>query len=193
MEASEFNVPRLRALVAVAAPIVVVGLGVLLATLSGTAAKAGQPGGAWVSPFETAAATYDFHCSTCHGSTGAGFEEARSRFPADHAQCVRCHGPLNPPQMSAVDMDVRQTAFSLGDPPPLNDRERLATFHTGGELAKYIEATMPRWNPGSLDASKVREVTLYVMYLAGILEATEVDTVGGALLDDLRLDDLRPR
>ena len=109
---------------------------------------------------------YAFSCTTCHGATGAGFEEARAAFPADHYDCIRCHGPLNPPQMTPQQIQQSQTAFSLGVAPPL--AEALARFGTAEALYGYVRATMPRWDPGRLADDAYLDVTAFVLHLAGI-------------------------
>lgn len=109
---------------------------------------------------------YDFHCTTCHGATGAGFAEARSAFPVDHHDCFRCHGRANPPIMSPRQIESSQTVFSLGDPPPLRDVERLVRFGTIGGLLDYVRAAMPRWSPGRLSDEESLAVTLYLVRLA---------------------------
>lgn len=109
---------------------------------------------------------YDFHCTTCHGATGAGFAEARAAFPADHYDCFRCHGRRNPPTMTRHQIETSQTVFSLGDPPALADSERLARYGTIGALLDHVRTTMPRWQPGRLEDDEYRDVVLYVLSLA---------------------------
>ena len=111
---------------------------------------------------------YAFSCTTCHGATGAGFAEARAAFPADHYDCIRCHGPRNPPQMTPQQIEVSQSVFSLGVAPPLADADALARFGTAQALYAYIRATMPRWDPGRLADDAYLDVTAFVLYLAGI-------------------------
>lgn len=126
-------------------------------------------------------AVYAFSCTTCHGATGAGFEEARSVFPVDHYHCVRCHAPANPPVMTQQQIDQTQSVFSLGDPPPVNDPHALARFGSAAGLLGYVRATMPRWDPGRLDDDAFLDVTVFVLHLAGLLPER-----GEALsLDDL--------
>lgn len=117
---------------------------------------------------ERGAAIYAFSCTTCHGATGAGFAEARAAFPADHYDCIRCHGPRNPPQMTPQQIEVSQSVFSLGVAPPLADADALARFGTARALYAYIRATMPRWDPGRLADDAYLDVTAFVLHLAGI-------------------------
>jgi hypothetical protein len=133
---------------------------------------------------------YAFSCSTCHGATGLGFAEARATFPSDHAACERCHAPRNPPQMSSLEMERNQMAFSLGRPPPLAEHERLARFETAGGLFRYLRATMPRWDPGSLSDDAYRDVTLHVLDLAGLLDVGDVAPHAGMEIDLDRLDSI---
>ncbi len=115
------------------------------------------------------AEVYAFSCTTCHGATGQGLEEARAAFPADHYDCSRCHGPLNPPQMTPRQIADTQTVFSLGHPPSLTDATALARFGTAAGLFAYVRATMPRWYPGYLDDVGYLDVTAFVLDLAGLL------------------------
>jgi len=114
-------------------------------------------------------AVYAFHCTTCHGATGQGFEEARSAFPDDHYHCIRCHAPANPPVMTQAEIDRTQSVFSLGNAPGLTDAEALAKFGSAAGLHAYVRATMPRWNPGSIDDDEFLDVTAFVLHLAGLL------------------------
>jgi len=111
---------------------------------------------------------YAFSCTTCHGATGAGFAEARAAFPADHYDCIRCHGPRNPPQMTPEQIELSRTVFSLGVAPPLADADALARFGNAAALFAYVRATMPRWDPGRLDDDAYLDVTAFVLHLAGI-------------------------
>jgi cytochrome c len=117
------------------------------------------------------AEVYAFSCTTCHGATGQGFEEARAAFPADHYDCSRCHGPLNPPQMTPRQIAESQTVFSLGHAPAVADAAALARFGTAAGLFAYVRATMPRWYPGYLDDQGYLDVTAFVLDLAGLLPA----------------------
>ncbi len=121
-------------------------------------------------------AVYAFNCTTCHGATGRGFAEARAAFPEDHYDCFRCHGRRNPPQMTPQEIAVRQTAFSLGEAPPLDDPQAFVRFGTAAGLYAYVRATMPRWDPGRLDDEAYLDVVAYVLHLAGILRESEVVT-----------------
>ncbi|MBA2666286.1 MAG: cytochrome c [Trueperaceae bacterium] len=142
---------------------------------------------------ETGADLYAFNCATCHGATGAGLEEARATFPADHAYCTRCHVARNPPRMSSLDMEQRQTAFSLGDPPRLDDPRALARFGTLGGLFRYVRATMPRWDPGRLSDEAYLAISVHVLERAGLGEALRgveelLATIEGSAVDVERLD-----
>ena len=134
---------------------------------------------------ERGQAVYAFSCTTCHGATGQGFAEARSAFPADHYECVRCHGPLNPPVMSPEMIAQNQSVFSLGNAPGLADAEALTTYGTAAGLYAYVRATMPRWDPGRLDDDAYLDVTVFVLHLAGLLPdgAPAVTREGLAALD----------
>ncbi len=118
---------------------------------------------------ERGQAVYAFSCTTCHGATGQGFEEARAAFPEDHYDCIRCHGPLNPPVMSPAMIVQTQTVFSLGNAPALDDAEVLSKYGSAAGLYTYVRATMPRWDPGRLDDDAYLDVTAFVLHLAGLL------------------------
>ncbi len=121
------------------------------------------------SQLERGQAVYAFSCTTCHGATGQGFDEARAAFPADHYDCTRCHGPLNPPVMSVEMIAQTQTVFSLGNAPALADGEALSKYGSAAGLYAYVRATMPRWDPGRLDDDAYLDVTAFVLHLAGLL------------------------
>lgn len=135
---------------------------------------------------------YAFHCTTCHGETGRGFEEARSVFPDDHYHCIRCHAPANPPVMTQQEIDRTQSVFSLGDPPAVNDPASLARFGTAAGLHGYVRSTMPRWYPGWLQDDEYLDVTVFLLHLAGIApersDALSVDDLAALTLPTLRTD-----
>jgi mono/diheme cytochrome c family protein len=116
-----------------------------------------------------AAATYAFSCAVCHGATGRGFAEAVMAFPDDYRDCARCHHPQNAPQMPGSEIMGSVMAFSLGDPPPLAEPERLLRFGTAAGLLGYVRATMPRWAPGRLDDEAYLDVTAHLLRLVGWL------------------------
>jgi mono/diheme cytochrome c family protein len=168
--------PRRRSAILVrgAVSLTVTALGIVmgLAHVHPTAAAADQP----ETQAERGAAVYDFSCATCHGRTGKGFSEAVSAFPEDHRYCVRCHGPLNPPQMNPSQIQLSQMAFSLGDPPPLDERERIARFGTALALYHYVRAAMPRWDPGRLSDDEYLDVTTHLLRMVGIVDGDDVVT-----------------
>ena len=120
-----------------------------------------------------AAATYAFSCAVCHGATGRGFAEAVMAFPDDYRDCARCHHPQNAPQMPGSEIMGSVMAFSLGDPPPLAEPERLLRFGTAAGLLGYVRATMPRWEPGRLDEEAYLDVTAHLLRMVGWLEDDE--------------------
>lgn len=131
---------------------------------------------------------YDFHCTTCHGATGAGFAEARAAFPADHYDCSRCHGPGNPPVMSRSQIEATQTVFSLGRAPALDAGSTIDRFGSADRFFAHVRATMPRWSPGRLDDETYLDLVVYVLSLA-----YDVDAGGDALgLGDLERIELPP-
>jgi mono/diheme cytochrome c family protein len=129
----------------------------------------GPPGHTLDAQVERGRAVYAFSCTTCHGATGQGFAEARAAFPEDHYDCIRCHGPLNPPVMSPAMIAQTQSVFSLGNAPALNDSEVLSKYGSAAGLYTYVRATMPRWDPGRLDDDAYLDVTAFVLHLAGLL------------------------
>jgi mono/diheme cytochrome c family protein len=116
-----------------------------------------------------AGAIYAFSCAVCHGATGRGFAEAVMAFPDDYRDCARCHHPQNAPQMPGSEIMGSVMAFSLGDPPPLAEPERLARFGTAAGLLGYVRATMPRWSPGRLDDEAYLDVTAHLLRMVGWL------------------------
>jgi len=116
-----------------------------------------------------AGAVYAFSCAVCHGATGRGFAEAVMAFPDDYRDCARCHHPQNAPQMPGSEIMGSVMAFSLGDPPPLAEPERLARFGTAAGLLGYVRATMPRWSPGRLDDEAYLDVTAHLLRMVGWL------------------------
>lgn len=105
------------------------------------------------------AALYDRNCAVCHGDTGLGLAEAKLAFPTDHRTCSRCHRPGNPAQMSFEEMMLRQQdLFDLGAPPALRGPNALRAFADPIGLWAYTDATMPRYQPGRLEATEVRAI-----------------------------------
>ena len=111
---------------------------------------------------------YDRNCSVCHGDTGLGYAEAKLAFPADHRTCTRCHRPGNPTQMSFEDMMLRQhDLFDLGTPPALRGPDALRAFGDPIALWAYTGATMPRYQPGRLEATEVRAIVAFLWHANG--------------------------
>lgn len=133
---------------------------------------------------------YDFHCTTCHGATGAGFAEARAAFPADHYDCWRCHGPGNPAVMTPRQIETTQTVFSLGRAPALDAGSTIDRFGSADRLFAHVRATMPRWNPGRLDDETYLDVVVYVLSLAYDVDAGG-DELGIRDLERIELTPLR--
>lgn len=132
------------------------------------------------------AEAYAFSCAVCHGDTGQGFEEAVAAFPEDHRYCAACHQPQNSPTMPGSQVGLSTMAFSIGDPPPLADAERLARFGTAAELYHYLRAAMPRWAPGRLDDQTYLDITAQLLRMTGFLPDTQ--TLEAADLDGFRLE-----
>lgn len=135
-------------------------------------------------------ALYAAHCLACHGQTGQGLDESRARFPADHQQCTRCHNPRNPPTLHESYAPNDLAVFSLGQPTVLADASYLAKFPTLAALESYVQAAMPRWDPGKLTAAEAREVSLYTLHLSGSLPAS---LVGAFLAEDADFGELDAR
>ncbi|MFA5550104.1 MAG: c-type cytochrome [Trueperaceae bacterium] len=135
-------------------------------------------------------ALYAAHCLACHGPTGQGLDESRARFPADHQQCTRCHNPRNPPTLHEHYAPNDLAVFSLGQPTALADSAYLTKFPTLAALETYVQAAMPRWDPGKLTPSEAREVSLYTLHLSGsvppgVLEAFMAGDADFSALDSL--------
>lgn len=99
---------------------------------------------------ERAETLYRLHCAVCHGETGLGYAEAKRAFPPDHRRCERCHRPGNPAVMALEDIRNDHDLFSLGHPPALRGRAASAPFPDVRGLAAYLQAAMPRYEPGRL-------------------------------------------
>lgn len=161
---------RTRSGITVSAGSLLVALIVIVASTSPRSSAEGvERDASLAAQLERGHAVYAFHCTTCHGATGQGFEEARSAFPDDHYHCVRCHAPANPPVMTQAEIDRTQSVFSLGNAPGLTDADALAKFGSAAGLHAYVRATMPRWNPGWIDDDEFLDVTAFVLHLAGLL------------------------
>ena len=117
-------------------------------------------------------ALYAAHCLACHGPTGQGLDESRARFPADHQQCTRCHNPRNPPTLHEQHAPNDLAVFSLGQPTALANSDYLVRFPSLAALEGYVQAAMPRWDPGKLTAAEAREVSLYTLHLSGSVPAS---------------------
>ncbi len=114
-----------------------------------------------------------FHlvCAACHGNSGLGLTEGRQAFPASHQRCESCHRPFNPPRMPEAGITARN-AFNIGDGPTLRGPGRLHTFPTAAALAAYVQATMPRYQPGMLTADEALAVTAFLLALNADLPAS---------------------
>lgn len=128
-------------------------------------------------------ALYAAHCLACHGTTGLGLDESRARFPADHQQCTRCHNPLNPPTLHESIAPNSLAVFSLGEPTALADPGYLERFPTLAALEAYVQAAMPRWDPGKLTPEEAREVSLYTLHLSGSVPPPLQDGFYGGVID----------
>jgi hypothetical protein len=125
-------------------------------------------GGDRTDPGEDGAAVFAANCAVCHGATGLGLAEAKEAFPADHRQCHRCHKPGNPPTMSLIQIEARQhDLFSLGEPPALRGENTLAATVDPAALRDYVQATMPRYRPGTLTDAEYLAVTEFLLQLNG--------------------------
>lgn len=101
-------------------------------------------------------ALYHF-CTTCHGRTGRGIDEARLGFPETHRKCERCHRSGNRP----TSMDPANI-FSIGQPPPLRDLATSDRFASPQSLYQFIRSTMPRYYPGMLSDEEYWALTAFL-------------------------------
>lgn len=149
--------------------------GVWLAVLLASSVGGAQSTSRYLPGVDTSlpgSALYAAHCLACHGTTGQGLDESRARFPADHQQCTRCHNPRNPPTLHERSAPNDLAVFSLGEPTVLANPAYLARFPTLGALEAYVQAAMPRWDPGKLSLEEARAVSLYTLHLSGSLPAS---------------------
>ncbi|MFN2323663.1 MAG: c-type cytochrome [Trueperaceae bacterium] len=117
---------------------------------------------------QVGAELYDRNCAVCHGDTGLGYAEAKLAFPADHRTCTRCHRSGNPVQMSFAEMMLRQhDLFDVGVAPALRGTDALGTFTDPIALWAYTDATMPRYQPGRLEAAEVRAIVGFLWHANG--------------------------
>lgn len=122
------------------------------------------------------AATYDLHCSACHGDGGGGIAEARRAFPESERRCSRCHRRANPPQMDLARMEWNY-AFDIGAPPALT-AAGLARYGSAAGLHAYLSAAMPRPYPGTLSEAEMWDVVAFLLELTGA--APVPDDLGAA-------------
>ena len=97
------------------------------------------------------------YCTTCHGRTGLGLDEARLVFPETHRKCERCHRPYNSPT-STDPADI----FSIGQSTPLRDLATSGHFASPQALYQFIRTTMPRYDPGLLSDEEYWALTAYL-------------------------------
>ncbi|MGL4608580.1 MAG: c-type cytochrome [Trueperaceae bacterium] len=107
------------------------------------------------------AEAYDLVCSNCHGNTGLGISEGRAEFLPEHQRCEKCHRPHNAPTMANVKISEKNS-FNIGEPPALND---LSKFGSAAGLNVYIQAAMPRHNPGQLSEQEYLDITAFLLVL----------------------------
>jgi cytochrome c len=107
------------------------------------------------------AEVYDLVCSNCHGNTGLGIEEGRAEFSPEHQRCEKCHRPNNAARLVDVEISERNS-FNIGTPPAL---KTLAKFGSAAGLKAYIQAAMPRHNPGQLSNQEYLDITAFLVAL----------------------------
>lgn len=123
-----------------------------------------QPGEA--ATLELGAEVFARSCAVCHGATGLGLAEAKEAFPESHRRCTHCHRPGNPSMMDLRQIEARQNdIFDIGEPPPLRGEAAMANEIGSDSLREYIQATMPRYAPGSLTADEYLAVTEFLLHL----------------------------
>lgn len=107
------------------------------------------------------AEVYDLVCSNCHGNTGLGIEEGRTEFLPEHQRCEKCHHPNNAAKIVDVEISDRNS-FNIGNPPALHN---LAKFGSAAGLKAYLQATMPRYEPGRLSDEEYLDITAFLLVL----------------------------
>jgi mono/diheme cytochrome c family protein len=107
------------------------------------------------------AEVYDLVCSNCHGNTGLGIEEGRAEFLPEHQRCEKCHRPNNAAKKVDVDISDRNS-FNIGKPPSLHE---LAKFGSAAGLKAYLQAAMPRYEPGRLSDEEYLDITAFLLAL----------------------------
>jgi mono/diheme cytochrome c family protein len=104
---------------------------------------------------------YDLVCSNCHGNTGLGIEEGRAEFLPEHQRCEKCHRPNNAARIVDVEVSDRNS-FNIGAPPALHT---LAKFGSAAGLNAYLQAAMPRYEPGRLTDEEYLDITAFLLAL----------------------------
>jgi mono/diheme cytochrome c family protein len=107
------------------------------------------------------AEVYDLVCSNCHGNTGLGIEEGRAEFLPEHQNCEKCHRPNNAAKKVDVEISDRNS-FNIGEPPALHE---LAKFGSAAGLKAYLQAAMPRYEPGRLSDEEYVDITAFLLVL----------------------------
>jgi mono/diheme cytochrome c family protein len=107
------------------------------------------------------AEVYDLVCSNCHGNTGLGIEEGRAEFLPEHQRCEKCHRPNNAAKLVDVEISDRNS-FNIGNPPALHN---LAKFGSVAGLKAYLQAAMPRYEPGRLSDEEYLDITAFLLAL----------------------------
>jgi hypothetical protein len=108
-------------------------------------------------PIEYGREIYRLACSACHGDKGQGLTtEWRMTWGQQDQNCwqSKCHSLNHPPD-----------GFFLPYSPPVTTLIRSRRYSTALDLHRYIQATMPWHDQGSLTDERTWQVTLYVLKL----------------------------
>lgn len=111
---------------------------------------------------EAGRVVYGDYCITCHGESGSGLEEARTRFPDTHKRCERCHFQSLPPVP-----EYAGDPFAIGDPPDLRMLVESGRFGSRGAVYEFIRVSMPRWSPGMLADEEYESLSYYLWEVIG--------------------------
>lgn len=152
--------------------VAIVTGGLALATVAGAQSHA-QP--QYQEAVLEGAHLYAQNCAVCHGKQAGGLEEARLSFPPGERRCTRCHRPDNRVVQSLSEPLIDNDMFAVGTPPalhPTTERpDPLAATASAAALWAYLNATMPRYEPGRLSAAEYWLLTAYLLDMNGRTQA----------------------
>lgn len=108
---------------------------------------------------------YWLHCQPCHGDNGQGLtDEWRAEYPLEEQYCWEsgCHGER-----------PYEDGFTLPfTVPAVIGEGTLTRYQTVGGLYRYIQTTMPFWNPNSLTDEEYLAITAHLARAHSVWDGT---------------------